>query len=182
MGTWTLKVDAQAITSGKNMMAISNATGSGRVIRIYRMWVTNPQTSNVTGGITLFKLGRVSSGIHSGGTAITWVPHSSAVTAGSATPFTGITAVHGGSAITATFGTLLLRFARSNDELAAGGATLDEMCNVLPWALMFDAGVGDSNVEPIVIRENSSVLLRMDTVGFYVGSCDIMVELTVETT
>lgn len=182
MPTYTLSATALANASGKNMLAISNATGSGRVIRIYRIWATNPQTGAVTGGIFYIQLGRPTA-VHSGGTALSFLPHSSCVTAGSATPFTGISAVSGATTITSTMETEFRRVARSSDEIAVGTNTLDEWHNIIPLATIWESGYGDSNVEPFVIRPNEGFLIKLDTLGTPgVGTTDIFVELTIETT
>lgn len=179
MATYSLMVTGLANANDKNMIAISNATGSGKVIRVYRVWVINSGTGAVTGGMTGFLMGRIA-GVHSGGTAINYLPHSSCVTAGSATPFTGISAASGATTITASIGTEFRRVFKASDEIAATSGTMDEIQNILPWALVWDTGYADANVEPFVIRENQGFLLRTDSSpANAVGTFSVFVELDI---
>ncbi len=179
MPSYTLFASTIANANDKNLLAISNATGSGKLIKIYRIWVYNPTTGTVSGGVTGLLLGR-SATVYSGGTALNFLPHSSAVAASSATPFTGIAAASGATTITATMGTEFRRVFRATDEIAAGGATMDEVQNIMPWAVLWDTGYADANVEPLVLRENQGFLIRTDSSpANAVGNFTLKVELTI---
>lgn len=179
--TYTININAISVAASKNMFAISNATGSGKVIRVYRIWLTNPGTAAVTGGIGYFILRRYNANIHSGGTAVNYIPHSSALTASAATPFTGISAVSGATAITSPGGVPdeITRQVKSFDEIAVGGTTLDELVNVPVMAVIHDSGYGDSTIQPIVLNANQSLLLATEALGTYAGTVDMFVELTI---
>jgi hypothetical protein len=179
MPSYSLQVLTIANANDKNLLAINNATASGKLIKIYRMWAINNGTGAVSGGMTGLLLGRMAS-VSSGGTAIPFVPHSSCVTAGSNTPFTGISAVSGATTITGTIATELRRVFKATDEIAAGGATMEEIQLIRPWATIWDTGYADANVEPLVLRENQGILLRTDSSpANAVGSFTINVELNI---
>lgn len=180
MPSYTLLATSIANANNKNLLAISNATGSGKIIKIYRVMCWNPQTVAVPGGVTGILIGR-SAAVYSGGTALTFRPHSSCVTAGVNNPFTGINADSGASAITATIGTEFRRVFRATDEIAAGGYTFDEIQNILPWTVLWDTGYSDSNIEPLVLRENQGFLIRTDSSpANSVGAFSLQVELNIE--
>jgi hypothetical protein len=167
--------------ANKNMLAISNQTGSNRVIRIYRIWIGTQQIAAVVGGICFALLSRTVAP-HSGGTACLFRPHNSAVTDGTTTPFTGIFASQGATAITATISNTFLRVARPTDEITAEAMTLDEVIAMItPWSLVWNSGYQNNVIEPITIRPNEGFLISLDAVGQLVGSMSIGIELTIET-
>jgi hypothetical protein len=162
MPTYTLRAPAVANANDRNMLAINNATGSGKLIKIYRIWCFGDGTGTVTGALSGFLLGRIA-GVSSGGTALNFIPHSSAVTASSATPFTGISAVYHSATITASIGTEIRRVFKSSDELAASGGTMEEIQILPAFSVIWDTGYADANVEPLVLRENQGLLIRTDS-------------------
>lgn len=176
--TYTVSATGVTQSSSKNMIAISNATGSGKIVKIYRAWMTNVQTGAVSGGLGLYVPGRVTGSVHSSGTGVNFLPHANVLTAGTATPFTGISAAHG--ATLGAFTHEFSRFVRSSDELAVSGITTDEIIGIImPFCLVFDSGYGDTNVEPITLRENQAFAIKADATGTYNGTSDVFVELTI---
>ena len=181
--TYTLSFSAlTTYAASKNMLAINNATGSGKVLKIYRVWIGTYQTATVSGGIGLVLFKRYVGGNYTGGTAIPFIPHSSCLTANSNTPFTGIGAASGATTITApgVAAEEIGRIARSTDEMGAGGITMDEIQSIPVMSLSWDAGFSDTNIQPITLRPNECFILATEAVGTYVGSPDITVELTIE--
>lgn len=157
--------------ASKNMFSLYN-TSASLVCRIYRVWMTNPQTSNVTGGYALASLGRITSAIAGSPTAVTPVGHNPANTT-----LTGLTVNHAGTVATQTL--VYRTIARPNDEIAAAGATADEIANIVPLNLIWDAGYRDTNVQPITLRENEGFNIRTPaSPGTYTGTADIRVEFT----
>jgi hypothetical protein len=183
MASYYLQATGITNANDKNMLAISNATGSGKLIKIYRAWAINTATGAISGGVNGFLIGRGSNAGNAitSGTALNFLPTSSAVTAGSATPFTGCTAYSGATTITGTMATEFRRVFRATDELAAGGATFDEIQNLLPWAILWDTGYASADVEPLVLRENQSFLIRTDSApgNSAAATFNISVELTI---
>ncbi len=117
------------------------------------------------------KLGRFGSAVAGSPTAITPVAHDPA-----ATTLTGLTVNTAGTLVTLT--SIFRQISRANDEIAAGGATFDEIQNVFPINVVWDAGYGDTNIEPITLRENQGCALITGALGTYAGSAHIHVEFT----
>jgi hypothetical protein len=77
---------------------------------------------------------------------------------------------------TETFRTAL----RATDEATISASiTLDELNTFLPLNVLWDAGVGDNNVQPITIRQNEGFVIQAGTTGSFVGQCDIFIEMTI---
>lgn len=163
MATYSLLSPSISNANDKNMLAISNSTGSGKVIKVYRVFVWSPTTSSVTGGLAGLLLGVTRDSVYSGGTALPFMPHNSCVTAGSNNPFTGINAASGATTITGSIGIELSRAIRFTDEFAAGDFNFDVIPNIHPFQIILDTGYADSNVEPVTIRENQYLLIRTDS-------------------
>lgn len=166
--TYTAGYSGITFAANKSMLSIFNGSGSGRIVRVYRAWVLNNQTSAVTGVLTTFRIERTSS--QSGGTSITAVKHD---TTNENLPAQVVIAT--GATITAS-GTLRT-FIWSNDEAAVGTGTWDEFETLIPLCCVWDAGYGDSNVQPITLREGEGFSIT-HTGSTTVGNCDIFIEFT----
>lgn len=171
--TYTASGIAVAFGNNKSMLAIFNGAGSGRVIRIYRVWTLNNQTAGVTGVLTTFALRR--STAQSAGTAITPVKHDTT------------SETHPAQILVATGGTVTLSsdlamrtWMWSNDEPAASSGTSDEFETLVPLNCVWDS-TGDANIEPITLREGQGIDVRHSG-SSAVGVCDVFIEYTVETT
>lgn len=158
--------------NNKSMAGIFNGSGSGRVLRVKRVYVLNNQTTPVTGVLTMFEVRR--STAQSGGTSVTPTKHD---TASENMPAQVLTA-HGA---TVTSSGVLRRFAWSNDEPTASTSTWDEFECVPTFMCMFDAATGDTDLEPLVLREGEGVDVR-HTLTSTVGVVDIIIEFTLANT
>jgi hypothetical protein len=168
----TYRAFATGVTfaSNKSMLSIFNNSGSGRIIRIKRVWFLNNQTSTVTGVMTTLELRRTSAS--SGGTAITPVKHDS-----NSEAMPAQVAIATGPTDTLTGDAAFMRFMWSNDEPGAGSLTNDEAECIPALACVFDAATGDADVEPIVLREGQGACLR-HTGSSAVGVADAVIEFT----
>jgi hypothetical protein len=159
--------------SAKNMMSLWNGAGSGVIARIYRIWMINNQLSAVT-GVTLcvWDVRRVTVRT-SGGAAVTPVKHD---TASGAVPAQVIVET---TAVTLTTTDVLLRGLFSNDEPAANAAmTCEEMCDLVPLALVWDSGYGSGGtIEPLTAREGEGWVVT-EVSGAAVGVLDVVFEFT----
>lgn len=156
--------------SNKSMMTIFNGSGSGRIVRVKRIWQLNNQTSGVTGVITTLEVRRISAS--SGGTAITAVKMD---TTNESMPAQVTIAT--GPTDTLTGDNALMRYMWSNDEPASAALTNDETEVIPALACVFDAATGDADIQPIVCREGEGVCLR-HTGSTTVGICDVVFEYT----
>jgi hypothetical protein len=166
--TYTAAAVGATFGNNKSMLGVFNGAGSGRVVRVYRIWVLNNQTAGVTGVLTTWALRRTTA--QSGGTAITPVKHDT-------TSETAPAQVLFATGATATLAlTELRRWMWSNDEPAASSATSDEFETLVPLNCVWDS-TGDANIEPIVLREGEGISVHHSG-SSAVGLCDVFVEYT----
>jgi hypothetical protein len=166
--TYTALAVGVTFASGKKMLSLFNGSGSGKVLRVYRMWLLNNQTTGVTGVLTTMEIRKLSAS--SGGTAVTPVKHDSN---SGALPAQVLCA----QGATDTETDLFRKFMWSNDEPAASSATNDELECLPALAQIWDAGYGDSNVEPITLRPGEGVNVRQLGTSA-VGLVDVAFEFT----
>lgn len=178
--TYTINATGIVPAASKNMLIINNQTGSGKTLNIYRIWCISSQTGAVTGNIATMAALRYANTSQTG-TAGQYIPHSSAVTAANANPFTNVSVYTGATTITTPTGTpeQVFRFMFGTDEVSAGEITLEALRSIPSLAIVHDSGYGDQNIEPIALRANESLLLQCNSVGTYVGNVDFSVELTI---
>jgi len=167
--TFTLAAVGATFANGKHMASLFNGSGSGRVLRVYRVWLLNNQVASVTGVLTTLALRRTSA--QSGGTSITPTKHD---TASTSLPAQVLSAT--GATVTNTGDVQLRTIVWSNDEPVAGGASSDELKCLAPLNCIWDS-TGDSNIEPITLREGQGVTLHHSGTTA-VGLCDVFFEFT----
>jgi hypothetical protein len=160
--TYSICAPGVTFASGKSMLAIFNGVGSGVVLRVYRAWMLNNQTTGVTGVITTMALRRTSA--QSGGTAVNATKHD---TTSANLPAQVLIAQ--GATATDTADPDFMRWMWSNDEPAASTLTNDETECIVPLACVWDS-TGDSDIEPIVLREGQGITVQnitSSTVGTF---------------
>jgi hypothetical protein len=169
---YTVAAPATPFAPNRSMIGIFNSTGSGRVVRVYRIVALNNQTVAVTGVSTILQLQRISTG--SGGLFLTPVKHDSA-----SPPLPGqiVTATN----MSYTNSGLLRKFFWSNDEpLQSTVGTCDEWELLPRTSMVWESSYKDTNVQPIVLREGQGVSLN-NTTNTIIGIADFFIEFTVET-
>lgn len=171
--TYTAAAIGAAFGNNKSMLGIFNGSGSGRVVRVYRVWVLNNQTAAVTGVLTTWTLRKSSA--QSAGTAITPTKHD---TTSETAPAQVLFAT--GGTVTLTGETEFRRWVWSNDEPSASTGTSDEFETLVPLNCVWDS-TGDSNIEPIVLREGQGLSVHHSG-SSAVGTADIFVEYTLAST
>lgn len=171
--TYRAVITGATFASNKSMLTLFNGSGSGRILRVKRVWFLNNQTVAVTGVLTTMELRRISAS--SGGTAASVVKHD---TASESMPAQVTTTT--GATDTLTGDPAYMRFMWSNDEPASGALTNDESECIPLLATVFDA-TGDSDLEPIVLREGQGLSVR-HTGSSAVGVADVLIEFTMAAT
>ena len=171
--TYTAGAIGATFANNKSMLGLFNGAGSGRVIRVYRVWVLNNQVSAVTGVLTSWTMRRTSA--QSGGTAITPTKHD---TTSENMPAQVLCAT--GPTATLTADVALRTWLWSNDEPAVSSAVNDELECIVPLMCVWDA-TGDANVEPLVLRAGEGVSIH-HAGSSAVGLCDVFVEYTLAST
>lgn len=160
-----------AFAAGKNMAAILNEDAT-ELLKIRRAGLLNAQTAAVTGQLCQPEA-QVLRGTAtlSGHTPITPTKHDSNNTDPAAAQI-GHAGTPGGTAAT------LRRIFWSSDEPAISAATLDELETLVPMNIIFDAGYGDSNVQPLTLREDQMFMIYNNTGA--AGLLDTWIEFTRE--
>jgi len=154
----------------KHMLSLFNGSGSGVVLRVYRIWCLNNQTSAVTGVFTTFEVRR--STTQSGGTSVTPIKMD---TSSSSLP--GQVLCAHGATVTAASTDLFVRLGWSNDEPASAAATNDELESIPSLMEVLAAGIGSSDLEPIVLREGYGITVYHPG-STAVGNMDCIIEFT----
>ena len=161
---------ATGVTYGnlKSMLGLFNGGAATKVLRVYRMWQLNNNTAAVIGVMATMQV--QFSSAQSSGTTITPVKHDST----NANLEAAVLCAHGA---TVTDSALLRQYLFSNDEAAASGATMDEWELLVPLNCVWDAGYGDSNVQPLTLRAGQGVHIKCAT-NTVVASADLFMEFT----
>jgi len=170
--TFTAYFSGISFGASKNMGALLNSHAS-EILKIRRVGLLNAQTASVTGVLCQLEWRGYwtgSPGLTSP-TTITPSKHDSTNTLP-----TSYTAGHAGT-IAGTAETLR-RIFWSSDEAAISTLTNDEMETYVPLNTIFDAGYGDSNVQPMTLRQNEMGLC-FNTTGA-AGLLDTWIEFTKE--
>lgn len=178
MATYTTLTQGAAWAANKNMYALVNHTGSGQIVDVYRIWMPTLQTATVTGGTCLVELWQCSSvASFTAGTAQTFVAHDT----GSAAPNANIKA-NSATTTVLTKNTKIGNYTRYTEEFAVSDAAMEAFNTYFyPANFIWDVGYGDSNIQPIRLREGEGIVLYTPTTGggTYVGSTDIIVEMNI---
>jgi hypothetical protein len=168
--TWTAL--AQAVTfSTTTKVFLQLFNGGSRVLRVYRIWLINTQVAAVTGVVAPMLLARVTALATGTPTTVTPTPHDSTNSA-----LDTVTCNTGATALTPT--SVYRRFQYLTDEHAPGTAKVDTFLGIPRFALYWDGGYGDSNVDPIVLPPNNGLCLYTSGVASAAGSADAIFEFT----
>lgn len=166
--TWRSTSGGVAFAATKDMLNIFNGGASGRVIRAYRAYHFNNGVTAVVGVLTTMQVRRITAA--SVGTVVTPVKHD---TASSALDINTTS----GTGQTTTGTDIFRRYLWSNDEPTVSLNTQDEWELLVPFAEVWNAGYGDTNVEPIVCRAGFGFQL-FHSGATIVGANDFEIEFT----
>ena len=170
--SYTAYFNGITFLAGKAMAGMLN-THASELIKIRRVGVLNAQTAAVTGVLCQMELRFYPATMtYSGSTAVTATKHDSTNAA-----FAALTIGHNGTPGGST-GEVLRRIWWSSDEAAISVGTIDEMETNVPLNIIWDAGYGDANVQPLVLRQDQGLVL-WNTTGA-VGLLDTWIEFTRE--
>lgn len=171
--TYTASAIGATFANNKSMLGIFNGSGSGRIVRVYRVWVLNNQTTGVTGVLTTWALRRTSA--QSGGTSITPTKHD---TTSESMPAQVLVAT--GGTVTLTGDVSFRNWVWSNDEPAVSSGTSDEFETLVPLNCVWDS-TGDTTIEPITLREGQGISVHHSG-SSAVGVADVYIEYTLAST
>jgi len=168
--TWTLYNPGKAFAAGACMLGILN--GGTRHLKIRRIGMINNQTAAVTGVITAGELRFYTSATWVGPTALTAVAHDSTNSA-----LSSVTCGHAGTP-GGTGPSVFRRYTWSSDEPKLTTAQNNEWECLIPLNIIWDAGYGDSNVQPLTLNPGEGFFIWNITGA--AGLCDFWIEFTDE--
>jgi hypothetical protein len=157
-----------AYASSKDMLNVFNGTATARVIRVYRGYWFNNGTAAVTGVLTTAQCRRITAA--SAGTAVTPVKHDTNSSNLDAATTCGTNQTTTGSDI-------FRRFLFVNEEPIVAGTTQANWLTLVPFAEIWNAGYGDTNVEPVTCRATQGFQLFHSGTSA-VGTADLEIEFT----
>lgn len=170
--TFTAYYSGVAFAATKNMAAVLNSHAT-EILKIRRVGLLNAQTAAVTGVLCAIEFRYFVAG--SPGlttpTAVTPTSHDSTNSAPT-------TAVYGHAGTIAGTPLTLRRIFWSSDEAAISTATLDELETLVPLNIIWDAGYGDANVQPLTLRQSQMAMVY--NVSGAAGLLDTWIEFTKE--
>jgi hypothetical protein len=170
--SFTAYFNAVTFAASKAMAGILNSHAT-ELLRIRRVGLLNAQTAAVTGVICQLELRFYPATFtYSGGTTVTPTKHDSTNTLPASA-----TIQHNGTPGGST-GEVLRRVFWSSDEPAISAATIDEMEANVPMNIIWDAGYGEDDVQPLVLRQNQGIVV-FNTTGA-AGLLDTWIEFTRE--
>lgn len=170
--TFTAYYSGIAFAATKNMAAVLN-THASEVLKIRRVGILNAQTAAVTGVLCAVEFRAFFAGSPglTSPTAVTPTSHDSTNTAPAS-------AVYGHAGTIAGTPLTLRRIFWSSDEATISTATLDELETLVPLNIIWDAGYGESNVQPLTLRQNQMAMVY--NVSGAAGLLDTWIEFTKE--
>jgi hypothetical protein len=166
--TWRATSGGVAFASAKDMLNVFNGAGSAQIIRAYRAYQFNNGTAAVSGVLTTMQIRRITAA--SAGTAVTPVKHDTASGALDANTTAG-------TGQTVTGSDIFRRYLWSNDEPSVSGSSMDEWELLVPFAEVWNAGYGDTTIEPVVCRAGEGLEI-FHSGASAVGSNDFEIEFT----
>lgn len=169
LDTWYVYADAVAFAANKQMLSIYNGVGSGKILRIRKLFLVNLALAAVTGVAVRCDVKRLNAGAPTGGTTIT---AAAADTANTAIPAAVVcmTGATGGL----VEGVLLFPITFANDEVGATQA--------FPSSLLMQATnwmPEGREIAELVIREGQGITVKNIT-STIIGSFGLLAVMTVE--
>jgi len=162
--TWVSQATV-AFASAKSMLGVLN--GGTNVLRAYRYCIFNTQTTAITAALTTMSIRRLTA--LSSGTAVTPVSHDT-----NSSALSSVTSVQGG---TATSDVTFRKFMWLLEEATTTGVTQANWEVLIPVGIIFFPTGGDTNLEPIVMRNTKGTDIYNSGAGA-VTSMDLEITFT----
>lgn len=169
--TFTVLYPGISFAAAKVMGGILNGHATEK-IKIRRVGILNMQTAGVTGVTCAIEL-RLYTGTATltGGTAVTPTKHDSTNT-------NPTTATYSHNSTPGGTSNILRRIWWSSDEPSISAGTIDELETNVPMNIVWDAGYGESAMQPITLNQDESFLVY--NVSGAAGILDTWIEFTKE--
>ncbi len=170
--TFRATKQAFAYTTGASVIDVSQDNTGAKVNKLWRLYHFNNGTALITGTLTSFQVRRTTlTTTPTGGSTITVVLHDTNNTLDSHTT--------AGTGRTISDSDLFRQYLYSTDEPAVSSSTMDEWELFVPFAEVWNAGYGDTNVQPLTARTGFGFHLKQ-TGAQITGSGDVEAEFTQE--
>lgn len=170
--TYISLASAVAVSASKSMMSLYNASASA-IIKVYRIWMLNSRITTLTGGISLFEIQMLTDRSGSGSA----VTATSKMDSAAADLDAGVYVETAHAGLTA--GNTIRRIMSSTDEVKLSSLGHSTILSFPTFAILWDAGYGDTYVQPLTLRQNDGVHLK-HTGAASAGSMDVTFEFTQE--
>ncbi len=167
--TFCVTYQGVAFAATKPMAAIVN-THASELLKIRRVFLTNPQTVAVTGVVCQIDARIYTGAGLSGHTAVTPVPYDTANTA-------PLSAIYGYAGTLTGTPNIIRRILWSSDEAAVSSMVSDELENFPPLNLLYE-WIPHSDIQPITLRQNDAFVVYNVSGG--AGLLDVAIEFTKE--
>ncbi len=165
----------QQMGNNKTLLSIFNGTGSGEIIKIYKVWLINHAHVAGTGAYTKILLSKTSAA--SGGNDITSSVVKHLTSDGSPDALILFT---DSSTVTATQTIRQVCYnAGTSATTIAVTYTWSQWESIYCLMRVFEAGYYNANLQPIVVRENEGFAVRQPG-ATATGFAEIVVEFTIE--
>lgn len=165
---YTLAAIGATFRPKKNMITLFNGTGSGKVLKVWKVWILNNQSVAITGIISEMRLYRITS--TGGGSALTPVKHNYSVPS---LP-SQVVAAEGATNLLST---MFRRLVWSTEEPVATASNSNVIELVPRWNRLWETSIDQTNLEPIVLNEGQGVCVYFATTSS-VGQADFFMEFT----
>lgn len=149
--TYMAWVNDAAFAGSKYHISILNAAGSGKIVKVHKLFAVNVRVATVTGGMVRFDVHKITA--HSGGTAIT---PEKLDTVNADLP-AGVTVRTAATAV--TLGNRIFGFAITGEEIGATMALNLGFHALAGLNLMFES----ERIQDMILREGEGVAVRQIT-------------------
>lgn len=173
--TYIVRAPSVALANNKHMITIWNGSGSGKIVKISRIWLINERVAAVTGIITRFFMYKMTAD-GSDGTTLTPVAYD---TSSASVPAQIVCRTGPTTAITYDSNTLYRSVCFSSDEYGVGDATIDGVETMTPIMVVWDTGYGEDELQFLTLREGEG-LTFFHGVNSTAGTVNLSVEFMLE--
>lgn len=152
--TWTLyRAGDWSGGSGTVLLGLMNESAA-RVLKVRRIGVTNTEDGSVGSAVKIVRVVRYSS-------TATWTGHTPIAPMAHDTQNSALVdykAGHGGTEGGGAGPHIFRQYYYSADEPVVGGISWDNMETLVPLGIIFDAAHGESEMQPLTLREDESCI------------------------
>lgn len=168
--TWQSASQGVAFAANKHMLDVFNDTSSTRVIRVYRAYHFNNQTTGITGVINTMRVNIITAA-PTGGTAVTPIAMDTSNAALNANTTSG-------TGRATTVGNILRQVLNMPDEPTVTTLDWDALGTLVPFAEIWNAGYGDSNIQPLTCHASEARGFSLQSITQTVGINDYEIMFT----